>query len=76
MLFYTNYCVSGKLSIGHNYKIEDAFKQMRNVDFLGFRPMYHWIDPKIMVPAFYCVLALMLCSLLNKELHDKGVDII
>lgn len=57
------------------YHIEEAFKQMKNVDFLSFRPIYHWTDKKIKVHAFYCVLALTLCCLLNKELHDKGVDI-
>jgi len=63
------------LAYRSQYHIEDAFKQMKNVDFLGFRPIYHWTDQKIMVHAFYCVLAFGLCCLLNKELYDKGIDI-
>jgi transposase len=57
------------------YHIEQAFKQMKNADHLDFRPIYHWTDQKIRVHAFYCVLALRLCSLLNRELHGHGIDI-
>lgn len=57
------------------YHIEEAFKQMKNTDHLGFRPIYHWTDQKIKVHAFYCILALRLCSLLNRELHDHGFDL-
>jgi transposase len=57
------------------YHIEEAFKQMKNTDHLGFRPIYHWTDQKIKVHAFYCVLALRLCALLNRELQDHGIDI-
>src|SRR6266498_4071145 len=35
-------------------------------------PMYHWTDSKIQVHAFYCVLALLLTSLLQRELARKG----
>ena len=52
--------------------IEDAFKQMKNPHFLGWSPMYHWTDSKIRVHAFYCVLALLLTSLLQRTLAQKG----
>ena len=62
------------------YHIEDAFKQMKDPHFLGMRytllrqwsPMFHWTDSKIQVHAFYCVLALLLTSLLQRELARKG----
>ncbi|HZL66129.1 MAG TPA: IS1634 family transposase [Candidatus Limnocylindrales bacterium] len=54
------------------YHIEDAFKQMKNPHFLGWSPMFHWTDSKIQVHAFYCVLALLLTSLLQRELAQKG----
>ena len=57
------------------YHIEQAFKQMKNADHLDFRPIYHWTDQKIRVHAFYCVLALRLCSLLNRELHEHGIHL-
>ena len=55
------------------YHIEHAFRQMKDSTYLGFRPMYHWTDQKIKVHAFYCVLALRLCSLLNRILDDHGI---
>ena len=54
------------------YHIEDAFKQMKDPHFLGWSPMFHWTDSKIQVHAFYCVLALLLTSLLQRELAQKG----
>ena len=54
------------------YHIEDAFKQMKNPHFLGWSPMFHWTDSKIQVHAFYCVLALLLTSLLQRELARNG----
>ena len=45
---------------------------MKNPHFLGWSPMFHWTDSKIQVHAFYCVLALLLTSLLQRELARKG----
>jgi len=60
------------LAYRSQYRIEDAFKQMKNPHFLGWSPMLHWTDSKIQVHAFYCVLALLLTSLLQRELARKG----
>lgn len=57
------------------YHIEDDFKQMKNTKFLGLRPIYHWTDQKIRVHAFYCVLALRLCCLLQRNLHENGINL-
>jgi len=54
------------------YHIEDCFKQMKDIEHLGFRPIHHWTDQMIRVHAFYCVLALMLCGVLNRELESMG----
>jgi len=53
-------------------QVEDAFKQMKHPHFLGWSPMFHWTDSKIRVHAFYCVLALLLTSLLQRELARQG----
>jgi hypothetical protein len=42
---------------------------------LGWTPMFHWADSKIRVPAFTCVLALLLSSLLQRTLHQQGVPL-
>lgn len=56
-------------------KIEEAFKKMKNPHFLCWDPRYHRTDQKIRVHAFYCVLALTLTSLLQRELYRKGIKI-
>lgn len=55
------------------YKIENAFRTMKDPYFVSWKPMFHWTDQKIRVHAFYCVLALMLTSLLQRTLHKAGV---
>lgn len=57
------------------YHIEEAFKRMKNPHFVSWRPMHHWTDQKIRVHAFYCVLALMLSSLLCRTLAHNGIDL-
>jgi transposase len=56
-------------------RIESAFRDMKNPHFLGWSPMFHWTDSKIRVHAFYCVLALTLTSLLQRTLHQHGLDL-
>jgi transposase len=54
------------------YHVEEAFKQMKDTKYLSFRPMHHFTDENIRVHGFYCVLALLLTCLLNKELEQMG----
>lgn len=60
------------LAYRSQYHIEDAFRQTKNPHFLGWSPMYHWTDSKIQVHDFYCVLALLPSSLLQRELARKS----
>ena len=55
--------------------IESAFRDMKNPHFLGWSPMFHWTDSKIQVHAFYCVLALILGSLLQRQAAQKGLPL-
>ena len=57
------------------YRVEDAFRTMKNPHFVSFSPSFHWTDQKIRVHAFYCVLALTMVSLMQRQLHQKGIDI-
>ncbi|MGH9438757.1 MAG: IS1634 family transposase [Terriglobia bacterium] len=63
------------LAYRSQYHIEEAFKQMKNPRFLRWSPMFHWTDQKIRVHAFYCVLALMLTSVLQREVWQKGEEL-
>jgi transposase len=60
------------LAYRSQHHIEDAFKQMKNPHFLHWSPMFHWTDSKIRVHAFYCVLALTLTSVLQREVWQHG----
>jgi transposase len=56
------------------HHVENAFRRMKDCHHIALRPQYHWTDQKVEVHVFCCVLALMLCSLLRRELHRKGID--
>jgi len=55
------------------HPVEHAFRDLKNTEHLALRPQRHWTDQKIRVHVFYCVLALTLCGLLRRELHNKGI---
>ena len=52
--------------------LENGFRQMKDPHFVTFSPMFHWTDSKIRVHAAYCVLALLLASLLHREARAAG----
>jgi transposase len=56
-------------------QIEDAFADMKDPHFLSWEPMFHWTDSKIRVHAFYCVLALILGSLLQRRAAQNGLSL-
>jgi transposase len=57
------------------YHIEDAFKRMKDPQFVSWRPLRHWTDQKVRVHAFYCVLALLLAALLRRALAQQQVPL-
>ena len=56
-------------------KVEEAFKNMKNVHFLRWQPAYHWTDQKLKVHGFYCVLGLLLSTLARKEAFEAGIEL-
>jgi len=54
--------------------VEDAFKQMKDPHWVSFSPAFHWTDQKMRVHAFYCVLALILSSLLQRKAAQSGIE--
>ena len=58
-----------------SHRIEDAFREMKDPHHIALRPQYHWTDQKVRVHVFTCVLALMLVSLLRREIHRQGIDL-
>ncbi len=57
------------------YKLEDGFRLLKDHDACCWWPMQHWTDQKIRVHAFHCVLALLLVSLLQRQLAQQGIDL-
>jgi len=56
-------------------RIEEAFKNMKNIAFLHWQPAYHWTTQKIKVHGFYCVLALLLATLARNVAAQAGIDL-
>ena len=56
------------------HHVETGFRCMKDPYHICLRPQHHWTDQKIEVHVFCCVLALLLCSLLRRELHQQGID--
>ena len=55
--------------------IEEAFKHMKNRDYLRWQPQFHWTDQKIKVHTLYCVLALLLATLARKIAWEAGHEL-
>ncbi len=47
--------------------IERVFRGLKDGDWLGWGPMYHWTDQKIRVHAFYCMLGVSLLQYIRKK---------
>ena len=48
-------------------QIEQVFRGLKDGDWLGWGPMYHWTDQKIRVHAFYCMLGISLLQCLRRQ---------
>jgi transposase len=48
-------------------QIERVFRGLKDGDWLGWGPMYHWTDSKIRVHAFYCMLGISLLQFIHKK---------
>ena len=47
--------------------IERVFRGLKDGDWLGWGPMYHWTDRKIRIHAFYCMLGISLLQHMHKQ---------
>ncbi|WP_194174721.1 IS1634 family transposase [Desulfofundulus thermobenzoicus] len=63
------------LAYRDQYEIEQCFKQMKDPSWVSWDPCFHWTDHKIKVHSFYCFVALLLSSLLLRELANKQINI-
>src|SRR6202790_3609609 len=58
-----------QVAIGYSgqQEIEQVFRGLKEGDWLGWGPMYHWTDRKIRIHAFYCMLGISLLQHLHKQ---------
>jgi transposase len=55
-------------------KGENAFRQDKDREFVSYSPTFHWTDQKLKVHGFYCTLALMIVSLIERQIRDAGIQ--
>jgi transposase len=55
--------------------IEEAFKLMKNREYLRWQPAFHWTDQKLKVHTLYCVIALLLATLARKTVWEAGYEV-
>jgi transposase len=48
-------------------QVEQVFRGLKDGDWLGWGPMYHWTDSKIRTHAFYCMLGISLLKYIHKQ---------
>jgi hypothetical protein len=44
-----------------------VFRGLKDGEWLGWGPMYHWTDSKIRIHAFYCMLGISLLQYLHRQ---------
>ena len=57
------------------HHVENAFRQMKDPHWISFSPSFHWTDQKLRVHVFYCVLALTLTTLLQKQAAGQKIKL-
>jgi transposase len=55
------------MSYSGQQQIERVFRGLKEGDWLGWGPLYHWTDQKIRVHAFYCMLGISLLQYIYKK---------
>jgi transposase len=54
-------------------KGENAFRQSKDREFVSYSPAFHWTDQKLKVHGFYCTLALMIVSLIERQIRHAAI---
>jgi transposase len=56
-------------------QIERVFRGLKDGQWLGWGPMYHWTDSKIRVHAFYCMLGISLLQYVHRQSQTAWPDL-
>jgi transposase len=55
--------------------IERVFRGLKDGQWLGWGPMYHWTDRKIRIHAFYCMLGISLLQYVHQQAKAGWADL-
>jgi hypothetical protein len=55
--------------------IERVFRGLKQGDWLGWNPTYHWTDRKIRIHAFYCLLGISLLHYAHRQAQAAWADL-
>ena len=55
------------------YKIEDAFKLLKDPDLIRWRPSRHWTDTKIRAFGFCCIMSLVVIKVMEYKAAKAGM---
>lgn len=56
-------------------QVERVFRGLKDGDWLGWGPLYHWTDRKIRIHALYCRLGLSLLHYVHRQAKTAGADL-
>ena len=60
---------------GGQQSIERVFRGLKDGQWLGWDPMYHWTDRKIRIHAFYCMLGISLLQYVHQQVKAGWADL-
>jgi transposase len=60
---------------GGQQSIERVFRGLKDGEWLGWDPMYHWTDRKIRIHAFYCMLGVSLLQYVHQQAKAAWADL-
>jgi transposase len=60
---------------GGQQSIERVFRGLKDGQWLGWDPMYHWTDRKIRIHAFYCMLGISLLQYVHQQAKSAWADL-
>ncbi len=56
-------------------QVERVFRGLKDGEWLGWGPMYHWTDRKIHIHAFYCMLGISLLQYVHRQAKAAWSDL-
>jgi hypothetical protein len=60
---------------GGQQSIERVFRGLKDGEWLGWDPIYHWTDRKIRIHAFYCMLGISLLQYVHQQAKAGWADL-